>query len=489
MAINGQAAAVPMRQSTVANKDLIKAVYLVVGLAILLISMVVPPPSGMKPEAVRTVGIMAATVLWWVTEALPIPITALMVPVMVHMLGVMPLGKAIQASFGDSLIPFFVGVLGLSLAFTVSGLGKRITYLLLSLSGTNVTMVVGVYLLVSFVVSMFVSDVAVVAMMIPLVIALLKTVDAKPGASNLGRAMMMAIMFGSTLGGVSTPAGVGSNVITLGFIEKNAKLGVSFLQWSVIATPIFLAVTLATWWLIMGIFPPEIKQLPYGREAIKKELAAMGKWTTSELTTLVVFVVAAVLWLSSDVTKVPIALISLLLLGALTLPKVGVFKGWRELEKGVEWGAVLLIVGGFALGVAASNSGLAAWMAQNVLKPMAVLPLALQPAAVVLLVAIDSLGFSSFSAAASVNVPFVIAYAQANGFPVAALAMATGFAASTHFILVTESPTFVLPYAYGFFSFKDLAKIGVLVTILAAVLVSVGMVIAGMPAGTPLPAK
>ena len=468
------------------GRDSRKWAYIVIGLVILVGSLFVPAPAGMKPAGVRTLAIMITTVMWWVTEALPIPITAMMIPLEVHALGVANLTSTIRSGFGDTLIPFLVGVLGLSVAFQVSGLGKRITYLLLSLSGTNVARVVGVYLLVSFVVSMFITDVAVVAMMIPLVLGLLTTVNAQPGRSNLGRAMMMAIMFGSTLGGVSTPAGVSSNIIAMGFITKNAKLAISFLDWTVIATPIFLVVTLITWWLILRFFPPEMKELPYGKETIRQELRSMGPWTTKEKTALVVFLVAVLLWLTSDMTKIPIAFVSLLILGGLSLPAVGVFKGWRDLEKGIEWGAVLLVVGGFILGVAATESGLATWVAQNVLKPMAVVPLQLQPLAVVLLVAVDSLGFSSFGAAASVNVPFIIAYAQQNALPVLALALAAGFASSTHFILVTESPSFVLPYAYGFFSFKDLAKIGVFVTIISAIAVSIGMVIAGLPAGRPL---
>ncbi|HTU01106.1 MAG TPA: DASS family sodium-coupled anion symporter [Candidatus Sulfotelmatobacter sp.] len=462
---------------------------LLLGLAILLVSLALPAPAGMKPAALRTLAVMVTTVLWWVTETLPIPVTAMVVPVMVHALGIMPLGESVRESFGDALIPFLVGVLGLSVAFIASGLGKRITFLLLSLSGTSTAMVIGVYFWVSFVISMFITDVAVVAMMIPVVIGLLKTIDAKPGASNLGRALMMAIMFGSTLGGVCTPAGVSANIIAMAFIMKNAKLAVGFLDWTVIATPIFVAVGFATWWLILKMFPPEIARLPYGREALVKELEGMGAWTTKEKTTLVVFLVAVVLWLTGDLTKIPIGLVSLLILAGITLPRVGVFRKWGELEKGIEWGAMLLVVGGFTLGVAASKSGLAAWVAQKALTPMAALPAFLQPAAVVLLVAIDSLGFSSFGAAASVNVPFIIAYAQQHAFPVLALAMAAGFAASTHFILVTESPSFVLPYAYGYFSFKDMARIGVWLTLISAVMVSVGLVVAGLPPGVPLPAK
>jgi len=471
------------------RKDSGKWAYLATGVLALLASLALPAPAGMRPAAVRTLVVMGVTVLWWVTEALPIPVTAMMVPVMIHVIGILPLGETIREGFGDSLIPFLVGVLGLSMAFITSGLGKRITYLLLMLSGTSTALVVGVYFMVSFVVSMFITDVAVVAMMIPLVIGLLTTVNAKPGSSDLGRALMMAIMFGSTLGGVCTPAGVSANVITMGFILRNARLKISFLDWTLMATPIFLVIGLITWRLILKFFPPEIDRLPYGRDQIRRELETMGRWSTGEVTTLIVFLAAALLWLTSDLTGVPIALVSLLILGGITLPRVGAFRKWNELEKGIEWGAMLLVVGGFSLGIAATRSGLASWVAQKALRPMAALPLSLQPAAVVLLVAVDSLGFSSFGAAASVNVPFIIAYAQQNALPVLALAMAAGFAASTHFILVTESPSFVLPYAYGYFSFKDMAKIGIWVTLISAIFVSIGMVVAGLPGGSPLPAK
>ena len=487
--IGDQPAPTPGTPAPTVRKDSGKWAYLVAGVLALLVSLALPAPAGMRPAALRTLVVMGVTVLWWVTEALPIPITAMMVPVMIHVIGILPLGDTIREGFGDSLIPFLVGVLGLSMAFIASGLGKRITYLLLTLSGTSTPLVIGVYFLVSFVVSMFITDVAVVAMMIPLVIGLLTTVSAKPGSSNLGRALMMAIMFGSTLGGVCTPAGVSANIITMGFILKNARLRVSFLDWTVIATPIFLVIGVITWRLILKFFPPEIDHLPYGRDEIRRELETMGRWSTGEVTTLIVFLAAALLWLTSDLTGVPIALVSLLILGGITLPGVGAFRRWNELEKGIEWGAMLLVVGGFSLGIAATRSGLASWVAQKALSPMAALPVSLQPAAVVLLVAIDSLGFSSFGAAASVNVPFIIAYAQQNGLPVLALALAAGFAASTHFILVTESPSFVLPYAYGYFSFKDMAKIGVWVTLMSAILVSIGMVVAGLPAGTPLPPK
>ncbi len=463
-----------------------KLAYFVIGLAIIGLFYVLPIPKDMKPAAFYTLGVMATTVFWWLTETLPIPVTAMMVPVMLHLTGILTIDKTVASAFGDSFVPFLIGVLALSVAFSKSGLGKRVTYILLSLSGTKVSRVIGIYLWVSFVISMFITDVAVVAMMLPITLGLLQSVNAKPGESNLGKGLMMAIMFGSTLGGICTPSGVASNVITMSFITKNAKVGIDFMQWTAIATPIFVVVGLVAWWLTLKMFPPEMKELPYGKDMIKEELRKMGPWTTEEVSTLIIFLAAVVLWLTGQFNKLPIALVSLSILGLMCLPKYGAVKKWGEIEKHLEWGALLLVVGGFALGVAASQSGLASWVAQKALSPMAALPAFLQPFAVTMLVAVDSLGFSSFTAAASVNVPFIIAYAQQNGLPVLSLAMAAGFASSTHFILVTESPSFVLPYAYGYFSFKDLFKIGVILTLVSAVLIAAGMVLAGMPAGVPL---
>jgi sodium-dependent dicarboxylate transporter 2/3/5 len=476
----GVAALSPVLSQRLTNR---KCLFFMVGWALLAASYFMPVPTGMTPNAVLTLGVMAVAVVWWVTEAMPVPVTAMMVPVLLHLLGVLDLNKSMSQAFGDSFVPFLIGVLALSVAFTRSGLGKRITYLMLLLSGTSVRSVIAVYLLVSFTVSMFVSDVAVVAMMLPITVGLLKSADVKPGESNFGRALMMAIMLGSTLGGIATPSGVTANIITMSFLEKNAGIHVSFLDWVVLATPISLAITAAAYWLIIKMFKPEMRELPFGKDRIRQDLREMGGWSTAEITTLVVFLLGAGLWLSGDWNKLPIALVSLIILGLLSVPRLGAFDSWGPIEKGIEWGALLLVVGGFTLGMAAKESGLATWVAHTALGPMASLPLELQPFAVTALVAIDSLGFSSFGASAAVNAPFVIAYAQQHGFPVLALAMASGFAASTHFILVTESPSFVLPYAYGYFSFKDLFKIGIILTLLSAVIISIGLVLAGMPEG------
>lgn len=463
-----------------------KLTWLAVGIAVLLGAYLMPSVWGLKITAIRTLGVMAATVLWWVTEALPIPISGLLVLPLLHITGAASFNKVVAQSFGDPFVPFMVGCLALSVAFSQSGLGKRITYIILNLSGTKVTNILNTYFWVPFVISAFITDLAVVALMYPIALSLARSVGAEPGKSNFGLCLMFAITFGGVIGGLCTPSGVPSNIIAISFLEKNAGLTMTYLQWTMIATPIAIVIGLASQWLTQKFYPPEIDRLPFGPEVIKKELDDMGPWTLPEKTTLIVFMIAVVLWLSSGWTKLPIAVVSILIVPLLAIPGFSAVKSWREIEVNLEWGSLMLMVGGFALGVAAFESGLASWLAQYALKPLAALPAVMQPFAITMLVAIDSLGFSSFTAAAAVNVPLVIAYAQQNGFPVASLAMTAGLASSTHFILVTESLCFVLTYASGYYTFKNLVKVGGILTIISAIAIAAGMIVFGMPMGTPI---
>jgi sodium-dependent dicarboxylate transporter 2/3/5 len=511
------------------SPDVHRWFWLAIGLAALLVFTLTPAPSGLKTEAWHTLGIFSCTVIWWVSEALPIPVTAALIFLLLALIGVMPLKSSIESGFGSPLVVFLLGALTLSVAFQTSGLSKRITRNIIRLSGMRVWAVVGAFFWISFVISMFITDVAVVAMMLPPAIALLTSSRLEAGRSNIGKALMMAIMFGATEGGACTPAGVSANVATSGLLEKAGHIHIGFLHWVALATPIYVVLGFVTWWLILRMFRPELASIRIvpdaegagstagagdtgdapGREAGGRRVAGPagvvagggvidrggtrqgdgsgleggGRWTRAELSTAIVFGITVILWLfGGPVLNWDENTVALLSFGLLFLPGLGVFTNWKNAEVRIEWGAILLIVAGVTLGAAAVQTGLTGWVAKNALAPLAVFPHYVQPFLMNLLVAIDSIPLSNLGASASVNVPFVIAYAQNFHFPVLSLALSAGFSAACHYILVTESPSFVLPYAYGYFSFKDFAKIGVVVTLLGGVLISIGMALYGFPA-------
>lgn len=458
------------------QKSLLRhAVWITVGLSSVGIFVLTDPPSGLSQEAWRTLGILLCTVIWWVTEVLPIPVTGMLSFLFFDLTGVISLAEAVESGFGSDMIIFLLGVMALSAAFQVSGLSTRVTRSMLQLSGTRPWAIVGVFFWTSFVISMFITDVAVVAMMLPPAVALLNSANFTPGKSNFGRALMMAIMFGATQGGACTPAGVSANVATHSILRETASIHLSFLDWTLMVTPIFVVLGFASWWLILRIFPPEVTEIELNLDSTEQFANLDKKWGRGEISTAVIFGLAIVLWLAGSASGIDMKLVALLAFVLLFLPGLGVFSKWRVAERDIEWGAILLIVTGVMIGTVAADTGLASWFAENALAPFALFPAFLQPFVINLLVAIDSIPLANLGASASINVPFAISYAETFGFSTLSLGMAAGMSAASHYILVTQSPSFVLPYAYGFFSFKDFAKIGIVVTLLGGLLISVGM--------------
>ena len=454
-----------------------QVVWMIVGLSAVGIFAITDPPSGLSQEAWRTVGILLCTVIWWVTEVLPIPVTGMLSFLFFDLTGVISLADAVESGFGSDMIIFLLGVMALSAAFQVSGLSTRVTRSMLRLSGTRPWAIIGVFFWTSFIISMCITDVAVVAMMLPPAVALLRSAHFTPKHSNFGRGLMMAIMFGATQGGACTPAGVSANVATHSILRETAGIQLSFLDWTLMVMPIFVVLGFVSWWLILRIFPPEVTEVALNLESTEQFANLEQKWGRGEIATAVIFVLAIVLWLGGPALfgGIDMKLVALLAFVLLFLPGLGVFAKWQIAERDIEWGAILLIVTGVMIGTVAADTGLASWFAENALAPFAFFPAFLQPFVINILVAIDSIPLANLGASASINVPFAISYAETFGFSSLSLGMAAGMSAAAHYVLVTQSPSFVLPYAYGFFSFKDFAKIGILVTLLGGLLISVGM--------------
>ena len=162
----------------------------------------------------------------------------------------------------------------------------------------------------------------------------------------------------------------------------------------------------------------------------------------------------------------------------LFLPGLRVLR-WKEAQRDMDWGGVILIVAGLSLGVMVFDTGAARWLAQVMLGRLDVIPTVLQPFVIVLVVAALHLLFSSNTVTGTIIMPIVIALAQDLNIDVWTVAAPAAFTSTLAFILVTESPTNVLPYSAGYFSIRDMAKVGVAMTVGAAVCVTVSILLVG----------
>jgi sodium-dependent dicarboxylate transporter 2/3/5 len=413
-------------------------------------------------------GIMAFAVMLWVTEALPFAATSLLVVLLIPAFGVADFRAVVRGSFGDPVIVFFIGILILAAAFTQSGLGTRLTYLVLRQMGTRTDRVLLGFLIVGTLISMWITDIAVAAMLLPLGVGLLHDAGLRAGQSNFGRALMIACAFGPLIGGIATPAGTAANLVAIAQLKQLAGVDVSFAAWMLLGVPASLLMIPFAWRILLLLFPPELDRLPITVETIGERLRELGPLRPSEIRTLLVFTAVVTLWLF---TPLPVEAVGLGGGVALFLPGLRVLS-WKEAEAHVEWGGVMMIVAGLSLGLAVFDSGAARWLAWVLLGHITSVPDVLRPFVIVLAVAGLHLLFSSNTVTASIIIPILVALATDLRIDPWATVAPAAFTSSLAFILVSEGPTTIIPYSAGYFSIRDMAKAGIVMTIAAAACVA-----------------
>ncbi|MEE2791891.1 MAG: SLC13 family permease, partial [Acidobacteriota bacterium] len=314
----------------------------------------------------------------------------------------------------------------------------------------------------------------------------LRDAGLEPRKSNFGRALMIACAYGPLIGGIATPAGTGANPIAISYLRELGGIEISFIRWMTLGVPAALMMLPLGWVVLLKVFPPEMKELPLAEGEVTRKLRELGRASPGEVKTLVIFAATITLWVgtpllsnfTNGVVNPPIQAVALLGGLSLFLPGVNVLS-WRAAQRDVDWGGVLLIVAGLSLGLMVFNTGAARWVAHVLLGNIGLVPALLLPFVVVIGVALLHLLFSSNTVTGSIIIPILIALAQDLGIDPWAIAAPAAFTSSLAFVLVTESPTNVIPYAAGYFSVLDMAKVGVWMTLVAAMCVTVSIVVVG----------
>ncbi len=434
-----------------------------------------------------SLAVLAFAVVLWMSEALPFAVTGLLALVLMVIAGAAPFEKLVADGFGNPIILFFIGVLLFSAAIAETKLLRRVTVLLLYRLGHSPRLIILAFLLVGTLLSGWITDMAVAAMLFPLGVTILEDAGAKPLQSNFGRGLMIACAWGPLIGGISTPAGCGPNPLTIGFLKDMAGVDFSFPQWMAVGYPAALLMVPMAWLLLLKVFPPEPLDARLSRDEFLARRAALGPVERKEVATLVVFALLVFLWVSQPMLAawsqgalgfLSISFVAIACACLLFLPGVDVIS-WATAEKKVSWGGVLLIVTGLAMGKAMAATGAAEWTAWVAFRWLAGLPSFLVIFFVVLGVSLLKVMFSSNTVTGIIIVPLLIALAGPLQMDPVLLAIPAGITSSLAFILVTSTPTNVIPYAAGYFSIADMAKAGVWMTLLSSLAVTLSVYFVG----------
>ena len=414
--------------------------------------------------------VLAFVIILWLTEALPFPVTALLGLLLAYIFGVAPLEQVVSYGFGSTVVIFFIGVLALSSALTRSGLADRVTSIIISRIGFQPRKIVGTFMALGALLSMWIVNMSVAAILLPMATAILNRAGHKPLESNFGRALLIAVAWGPAIGGITTPVGNGANIVALGYLRELAGIPINFLTWMVVGVPAALLILPAAYLILVRVFPPEDIPADIAISAREIGAAAPPKLAASEWKALVVFGLAVLFWLGDPLLlhlsgiSIPIEAVALGAAVALFLPGMNIFT-WPEAQRDIDWGGIILIAAGLSLGMIIFETGAARWLAMLTFSPLGTLAPFLRIFLAVLVVEGLKVFFSSNTVTGVILIPMVIALAATFGLDPWYLAGPVAIATSMAFILVTSSPTNVIPYAAGYFTIKDFAKAGIFLTL------------------------
>jgi solute carrier family 13 (sodium-dependent dicarboxylate transporter), member 2/3/5 len=461
-------------------------VGLFAGPAVMIAMLLLPAPAGMSAEAWRTAAVAALMAIWWVAEALPLPVTALLPLTLFPLLGVLSI-RATAAPYANPIIFLFLGGFIIALAMQRWGLHRRIALSVVRRVGTGPHMLVLGMMAASAFVSMWVSNTATAVMMLPIGLSVIQLVrpdaeygEGRPVDFNFAVCIMLGIAYACSIGGLATLIGTPPNALLAGFMLETYGVEISFVQWMGVGLPLVL-VTLPLAWLLLTrvTFPIRIGGIPGGAQAIAAAQRELGPPSRGEMWVAVVFVTAALLWigrpllqpLAPGLTDTGIAIGAAIILFAIPIDRrMSTFVMDWQTAAGLPWGVLLLFGGGLALAEAVSVTGLAEWIA-GAIAGVGALP------TVVLLLTITAVvifltELTSNTATAAAFLPFIASLAVGLGEDPLLLAVPAAIAASCAFMMPVATPPNAIVYGSGYVTIPQMVRAGFWLNVLFIVAIT-----------------
>jgi sodium-dependent dicarboxylate transporter 2/3/5 len=458
----------------------------VVGLAAFILTLLLPAPAGMPPQAWAVAGLVVWMAAWWMTEAVPLTATALLPFLVLPLTGVMNANETAAAYYSPTLFLILGGAF-LALAIERTNLHCRLAVGILNAMGKDggPTRLLFAFMFATALLSTSISNTSTALIMMPMATAVLVAGGRRtPSASSseavgdkggLSGALPMGIAFAASIGGLGTIIGSPTNAIAVGLLEESIGVHIGFAQWMAYGIPIVLiGVPLA------GLIVARVQRVDQDRfdvAAAHTAIATPREWTSPERRLVPVFALAFVLWVTQPLTE------PLLPAGALTDGTIAVFVAlllfivpdgtgrpllvWSEADR-APWGVIMMFGGGLALAAGMTASGLAAWLGQSLL-PLSALPLWVVALAVVGLVVLIT-EFASNVATASGIMPVVASLTAALGADPLLLALPAAMAASWGFMLPAGTGPNAIAWATGRIELKRMVGAGFLLDIAGVVL-------------------
>lgn len=463
-----------------------RSLILVAGPLLFLVLRLFEAPAGMNESAWAVLAVTLWMAFWWVTEAVPIAVTALLPVILFPLTGALDIGSTTSA-YGDKYVFLYLGGFLLAIAIEKWNLHKRIALSIISLIGTNVKFIILGFMVATAFLSMWISNTATSVMMLPIGTAIISQLQDDPTTPKnenalFGKALMLAIAYSASIGGIGTLIGTPPNLVLAGVVERLYGIEISFLQWAKLGIPVSLLLLVICWkYLTRFAFDLTNMKMPAGKAEIASLLSGLGKMSREEKTVLGVFALTAFAWITRsfllqpvipliDDTIIAIAAGTVLfILPAGNREKRERLLLWEDTVK-VPWGIIILFGGGMALAKAFGETGLAIWLGEQ-LTALENLPLY-----VLVLVVVAAVNFltevTSNLATTAMLLPILAPMALAMGVHPYFLLVAATLAASCAFMLPVATPPNAVVFGSGHLAIRDMVRAGIWMNTFSILLIS-----------------
>jgi len=476
--------------------------------------------SGLGYDGRMMSAVLAAVAVLWMTEALPLPVTALLGALLCIVLGVAPADKVL-APFADKTIFLFLSSFILAQSMMLHKLDRRIALRFLLLPGIGASparVMAGVGAITAFL-SMWVSNTATTAMMLPIALGVLGALHHVRIANGSTRGaldvrtwpyatgMMLMVAYAASIGGIGTPVGSPPNLIGIGNLRNMARIEISFFTWMGLMVPMLIAMAVVLFLLLYWLHPSPDRRTARtdpdgGRAADSAQLRAyldleverLGPWTRGQVNTLIAFQLAVVLWVFPGVLSIfgqsgspvglffemqlPESAVAMLAAVLLFILPTDLGRGqftmtWREAAK-IDWGTLLLFGGGLSLGVLMKDTHVATAMGTGLTSMIGVQSVwALTAACIVLGIFLSET--TSNTAAAAMIVPVIIPLSLSAGVHPVPPVLGAVLGASYGFMLPVSTPPNAIVYGSGLVPIPKMLRAGVFFDVIGGVVIFMGL--------------
>jgi solute carrier family 13 (sodium-dependent dicarboxylate transporter), member 2/3/5 len=428
---------------------------IILGLLIGAVLVLIPTPPGLTLEGQRTIALLVVVVFFWITEVFPLPVTALAAGAGLVLLGVHTSPNKAFAPYAEDTVFFILGSLILAQAIGRSGADRALASTILRHMGHSKDSLLWAVLIISSTFAMVISDHAVAAIMLAIVIAVIQNSPIKKDVVYQ-RGLIIAVAFGASISGLATPSGGARNAVAIGYMRDLYDVQVSYLQWMMMGVPITILLVPVVFFLVKFSF--RIKN-----ERLDKMKVLDVPVTKKHMLPISILLFTVVLWVTLGTTY---GLGVIAIVGATLMFAFGVLD-WEDARRGIAWGVPFIYGAALTLGRSMQTTGAADWITGHYFSRI---PFGTEIAILISIgiITVIATNFMSDGAAVAVVAPFSLALANlaSPGDPTAVMfaGVLTAICSAFAFVLVIGTPPNVMAYSTGYARAKDFMRVGLPLT-------------------------